>query len=89
MVDNIICGEFLMQVTNQLVLGCKAYIRSTTLEDEDDVIWPKLLEEINTRDDQFSADLNMRNFQAQIESHLKVSISQPPFINAVGREISS
>ena len=54
------------------MLACKSYILSSTLEEDDEDIWSKIQNEILQRDEQFSADLNMRNFQAQIESRLKV-----------------
>lgn len=64
-------------MTNQLVLSCKDYILSSTLAEDDDNIWSKMHEEILHRDATFSTDLNMRNFQAQIESRLKVLNNTP------------
>lgn len=60
----------LFQVTNQLVIACKEYIRSDTSSgDGNDVLWEKVAGEIKERDEAAITDSQPKN---QVEMRLKV-----------------
>jgi len=63
------------QVTNQLVMACKEYIKNCTLTMEDnDLLWERIQDEIELRDMSMDVDPKMKLLKSQVESKLKVRI---------------
>ena len=62
------------QVTNQLVMACKEYIKNCTLTMEDeDKLWDRIQEEIEHRDtSNIEVDPKIKLLKSQVESKLKV-----------------
>ena len=65
----------ILQVTNQLVMACKEYIKNCTLTMEDeDKLWDRIQEEIEHRDTScLEVDPKIKLLKSQVESKLKVS----------------
>ena len=66
--------SILPQVTNQLVMACKEYIKNCTLTMEDeDKLWDRIQEEIEHRDtSNIEVDPKIKLLKSQVESKLKV-----------------
>lgn len=62
------------QITNQLVLACRDYIKDITISpDDDDKLWDCVTDEVLTRDvTPGNSDPQQRILQADLESKLKV-----------------
>ena len=65
-----------MQVTNQLVMACKEYIKNSTLTmEDDDKLWDRIQEEIQHRDTSTQdLDPKLKLLKSQVESKLKVCL---------------
>ena len=77
----------IFQITNQLVLACKEYIREVTIaRDGEDELWDIVVEEIQGEDQQLQQqpDLQQKQFQATLEARLRVSFLEW-FKYSVGR----
>ncbi len=69
----------MFQITNQMVLSCKDYLRECTLKGENDLLWNKVQEEVDTRDENTPQqtgphlDAAQRaHIQAQLDARLQV-----------------
>ena len=67
------------QITNQMVLACKQYLRECTLQGEDDLLWNKVDTEVHTDDSSNNTiashqldSAQRAQLQAQLDARLKV-----------------
>ncbi len=65
-----------LQITNQLVLACKDYVKEATISDDNnDYLWNIVLEEIKKDNPGMQTDPQQKQFQAQLVDRLKVTLS--------------
>ncbi|CAH1799095.1 unnamed protein product [Owenia fusiformis] len=65
-------GLLFTKITNQLVLVCKDYVKDATINtDDEDHLWEKVDEEIESRDALQNIDPHHRHMRFQVENKLK------------------